>query len=92
MVTPSRMVFLGETTMPSSRMLRWCAAQSINIMVVAFRDEQGQMLRDNCMEGRTQDVLDSGLDVCGVHYNFLAASASQVIVMTTRMVLNGVIS
>lgn len=70
MVTPSRLVPLGETPVRGSRFLRAHAPQR-HLCIVTFRDEQGQELRDPGLSHSALDVLRAHVTVGGLRYVFV---------------------
>lgn len=70
MVTPSRLVPLGETPVRGSRFLRAHAPQR-HLCIITFRDEQGQELRDPGLSHSALDVLRGHVTVGGLRYVFV---------------------
>ena len=75
-ITPSRVICHPPVIIQCSRLYR--NYPDVRFVLVAFRDEQNQLLHNKDLFDRVEEVLTNGFDVDGIRFYFLLSNPSQM--------------
>ena len=75
-ITPSRVICHPPVIVQCSRLYR--NYPDVRFVLVAFRDEQNQLLHNKDLFDRVKEVLENGFEVNGIKFYFLLSNPSQM--------------
>ena len=75
-ITPSRVICHPPVIVQCSRLYR--NYPGVRFVLVAFRDEQNQLLHNKDLFDRVEEVLENGFEVDGIRFYFLLSNPSQM--------------
>ena len=77
-VTPLRVVHLPAVPVASNRLLRMLVNTKFQLVILTFRDEDFSKLQSKELLSRCRRIVADGVELNGVHYNFLCSTGSQL--------------
>jgi len=77
-ITPLRIVLLPAVPVASNRLLRMLVNTKFQLVILTFRDEDFSKVQSKHLLSRCRRVVAEGVELNGIHYNFLCSTGSQL--------------